>query len=315
MSAPVTPLTLYESLKSKLELEWVVGDDAQSALIGETEGPHAEATLVGHLNLIHPSRIQVLGAQELEFLDGLGKNSHYDALNQLFAEPCLVVIIAENAPIPEEFTARARASHQVLLSSKRSSHEVISYFRYHLTSALAEKVTLHGVFMEVMGIGVLITGGAGVGKSELALELVTRGHRLVADDAPEFSQIAPDILNGSCPDLLRGFLEVRGLGILDLRAMFGDGAVKHHKYLRLIINLIPMSEEALQQLERFPSHRDRRDILGVQIPEITLPVAPGRNLSVLVEAAVRDHILRMDGYDATREFFSRHQDFLGHSEL
>jgi len=140
-------------------------------------------------------------------------------------------------------------------------------------------VTLHGVFMEVMGIGVLITGEAAVGKSELALELITRGHRLIADDAPEFSRVAPDILSGTCPELLRDFLEVRGLAALD------DPRVKG--------------------ASRLESIRRIRRILGVQVPEITIPVAPGRNIAVLVEAAVQDHILRSEGYDAAKAFAAR----------
>jgi len=157
--------------------------------------------------------------------------------------------------------------------------------------------------MEVMGTGVLITGESSIGKSELALELLTRGHRLIADDAPEFTRIAPDTLNGTCPDMLRDFLEVRGLGILDVRAMFGASAIKENRNLRLIIVLQDI-EEAVK-IDRLHGSRRLRTIQGVDVPEVTLPVGPGRNLAVLLEAAVRNHILIANGYDASDAFIER----------
>ena len=154
-----------------------------------------------------------------------------------------------------------------------------------------------------MGTGVLITGDSSIGKSELALELLTRGHRLIADDATEFSRIAPDTLNGTCPEMLRDFLEVRGLGILNVRAMFGDSAIKQSRNLRLIIVLQDL-EDAVK-IDRLHGSRQIRVIQDVEIPEVTLPVGPGRNLAVLLEAAVRNHILISKGYDASEAFIER----------
>ena len=156
-------------------------------------------------------------------------------------------------------------------------------------------------------MGVLLTGDPAVGKSELALDLITRGNRLVADDAPEFTRIAPDIVSGTCPPLLREFLEVRGLGILNIRAMFGDSAIKRQKYLRLIVHLKRMSADQISSMDRLTGTHTNRDVLGVSIPQVTVPVAPGRNLSVLVESAVRNHLLRMKGYDATEVLIERQQ--------
>jgi len=154
-----------------------------------------------------------------------------------------------------------------------------------------------------MGTGVLITGESSIGKSELALELLTRGHRLIADDAPEFARVAPDTLIGTCPEMLREFLEVRGLGILNVRAMFGASAIKQSRNLRLIIRLQDMDEAV--KMDRLHGSRMLRNIQDVDIPEVTLPVGPGRNLSVLVEAAVRNHILISKGYDASEAFIER----------
>jgi HPr kinase/phosphorylase len=180
--------------------------------------------------------------------------------------------------------------------------------QHYLATYFAEIITLHGVFMEVMGTGVLITGESSIGKSELALELLTRGHRLIADDATEFARIAPDTLNGNCPEMLRDFLEVRGLGILNVRAMFGDSAIKQNRNLRLIIVLQDLEEAT--EIDRLHGSRQMRSIQEVDIPEVTLPVAPGRNLAVLLEAAVRNHILIAKGYDASAAFIERQKQRL-----
>jgi len=175
------------------------------------------------------------------------------------------------------------------------------------TPITVERLTLHGVFMEVMGAGVLLSGSSGVGKSELALELITRGHRLIADDAPIFSRMAPNSLVGNCPDLLRDFLEVRGLGLLNIRAMFGDSSIKEARFLQLIVHLEHMDEMELKEIDRLYGSHQIRTFLEVEIPQITIPIAPGRNLAVLVEAAVRDHLLRRNGYNAALDFIERQQ--------
>jgi HPr kinase/phosphorylase len=161
------------------------------------------------------------------------------------------------------------------------------------------------VLLEVLGMGVLLVGDPGVGKSELALEMVARGHRLIADDAPELARIAPEILEGSCPPLLRDFLEVRGLGVLNVRAMFGEGAVRQRETLNLIVNMRSFDNSELAQIDRLRGSLSARTILGVAVPEITLPVAPGRNLAVLLETAVRNQILRIRGYDAGVDLVDR----------
>jgi HPr kinase/phosphorylase len=303
MSTSLTLDGLFKSLDEKLGLAWVTGSQAGEHVINTTRDESAETSLVGNLNLIHPHRIQVLGSRELEFLDSLRKNSRKDAISQLFSGQSDLIIMAKQLPAPDDLLQTANATATPVLSSTLSSQDVIQNLQYYLSNHLAEKITLHGVFMEVMGTGVLITGPSSIGKSELALELLTRGHRLIADDAPEFARLAPDILNGTCPEMLRDFLEVRGLGILNVRAMYGASSIKQNRNLRLIIVLQEM-EDAIK-MDRLHGSRRDRSILGVDIPEITLPVGPGRNLAVLLETAVRNHILNAKGYDASQAFIER----------
>lgn len=308
MTAPLTVATLFDSLHARLALSWAAGQSGRHRTIRYQAGDdRTNISLVGHLNFIHPHRIQLIGKTECNYLAGLRKNSHKDAINQLLGDNSDLIIVSEDLPLPEDLRARADALPLPVFRSPLPSQEIISHLQYFYGSLFAERITLHGVFMEVMGIGVLITGDPSVGKSELALELVSRGHRLIADDIPEFARIAPDVISGSCPELLRDFLEVRGLGILNIRAMFGDSAIKQSKYLRLVIHLDKMTEDQIRGIDRLRGNRLTREILGIQIPEITLPVAPGRNLAVMVEAAARTHILALKGYDASQVFVERQQ--------
>lgn len=169
----------------------------------------------------------------------------------------------------------------------------------------AHTTTLHGVLMEVQGVGVLITGPSGIGKSELALELITRGHRLIADDCPQFQHSDNHALTGTCPPTVQDFLEVRGLGIINARAMFGDNAIAASKVLHLIIKLTPLQEIDFNGTDRLHGARRSETILGVQVLEITLPVTAGRNLAVLLETAVREYLLRQEGYNGGADFDQR----------
>ncbi len=313
MNIDATVGTLFESLKDKLKLQWVGSQLGESRAIKNPQSECSMAALVGHLNLIHPNRVQVLGSTEIDYLDHLGDNSRRDLINQLFNGTTDLIVIGDRQTVPEDIKQRSEASSTPLLSSPQSTLQLVNYLQYYVTNLFADKITLHGVFMEVFSLGLLITGDPSVGKSELALELVARGHRLVADDAPIFAKTSPDLLNGRCPEVLRDSLEVRGLGILNIRAMFGDSAIKQSRNLRLILKLIQMTEEQMHRIDRLHGSRTTQAILGVDIPEITLPVAPGRNLAVLAEAAARNHTLRQKGFDSSKLFMERQARFMENS--
>jgi len=313
MNIDATVGTLFESLKDKLKLQWVGSQLGENRAIKNPQSECSMTALVGHLNLIHPNRVQVLGSTEIHYLDHLGDNSRRDLINQLFNGTTDVIVIGDRQTVPEDIKQRSEASSTPLLSSPQSTLQLVNYLQYYVTNLFADKITLHGVFMEVFSLGLLITGDPSVGKSELALELVARGHRLVADDAPIFAKTSPDLLNGRCPEVLRDSLEVRGLGILNIRAMFGDSAIKQNRNLRLILKLVQMTEEQMHRIDRLQGSRTTQAILGIDIPEITLPVAPGRNLAVLAEAAARNHTLRQKGFDSAKLFMERQARFMDNS--
>lgn len=297
---------LFDEVRTRLELTWVVAHEGGDKRIEIGEGRQRRPSLVGYLNLIHPNKIQILGAEEIAFLDGLPVTNRRTTVQRIMKLQPAVVIVARNLDPPEDVLTAARKAHVPVWRSAKRGHDLLTYLQYHLARALAARTTLHGVFLEVYSIGVLITGEAGAGKSELALELITRGHRLIADDAPEFTLIAPDVIDGTCPDMLQDCLEVRGLGVLNVREMFGDTAVKRNKYLRLIVHLGPtIADGDHDGMKRLYGDVSNYKVLDVDVPRLVIPVAPGRNLAVLVEAAVRNHVLKSKGIDAAQTFIDR----------
>jgi HPr kinase/phosphorylase len=293
-----------------LKLHWVAGGVGEERAILVEDLTLRPAT-VGYLNLIHPNKIQVLGIEERQYLERLEPAEFEATVSRMFDSAPIAIVFGDSLEVPAQILSRANGSPTALIRSARRSHEVVTYLQYHVSRALARKTTLHGVYMELFTMGVLITGGAGTGKSELALELLTRGHRLVADDAPEFTQVSPELVDGTCPEMLQDCLEVRGLGVLNVRHMFGDSAVKLNKYLRLIIHLeVPDGGRAGAMNDRLKSNSGIQEVLDIPIPKITIPVLAGRNLAVMAEVAVRDFMLKAKGYDAASEFIERHSRLL-----
>ncbi len=310
----VTVRDLFESQSAPLKLEWVAGESGKGRLLEPTTAKYPGMALVGHLNFVHPNRIQVLGEAEVAYLSRLTAKEYDEAIHNLFTcDKTSVVIVANGRKLTPDLVAAADKASLALFSSSLASPVVIDHLQYYLTRALAPRITVHGVYMEVMGMGVLITGESGIGKSELALELLSRNHRLIADDAVEFVHVGPDVIVGQCPTLLSDYLEVRGLGVLDVRLMFGETAVRHKKKLHLIVRLESIQRQKMSKINRLESKQMTRTILGVDIPEVALFVGPGRNLAVLVETATRAYILRMWGFDPLEDFIKRHQDHMNNA--
>lgn len=299
--------TLFRDVAKQLDLQWVAGrNGGQRTLSSETVQKPALA-LIGHLNFMHPNRVQVLGCAEMDYLQGLSASNLQDAIDDLFTTELAAIIISNSKAVPAVLRDSADRTDTPLFSSSLASPVLMSFLGHFLTQCLAETTSIHGVFLEVLGTGVLIKGDAGVGKSELALELITRGHRLVADDMVELRHVAPERLEGCCPTLIRDFLEVRGLGILNIRYLFGETAVKTQKNLKIIVELIHPQEIDEIGLNRLDMVASTETILSVGIPKVRIPVAAGRNLAVLVEVAVRNHILKSRGINPVEQFIKRQQ--------
>ncbi len=296
--------SLFEENQAALDLHWVVGDTQRLWPLPDTAVQSVQASeLVGHLNLIHPHRIHVLGAREVDYIEGMSivRRSHFT--NELLEGGPLGLILADDRHLPGELLAAIGDTRVAVLATARPSSEVIDVLRIYLAKVLAPHCSMHGVFMDVLGMGVLIAGESGLGKSELALELISRGHGLVADDVVDFARVAPDSIEGRCPPLLSNLLEVRGLGLLDIKAIFGETAVRRKMKLRLIVEL--MRRSAADSMERLPLAGSMQSVLGLGIHKVVIPVAAGRNLAVLLEAAVRNTILKFRGIDTMEDFLER----------
>ncbi len=258
-----------------------------------------------YFNVIRTSSIVVVGYQESRYIHRLSADEQSRLFNTLFRGPVRVIICSQGNLIPEAMVELCESREIPVLQSELSDSELLDNTRYLLSRALAENTNEHGVYIEVYSLGVFITGKTAVGKSELALSLISRGHRLISDDVTLFTRSTPDRVEGSSPQLLTDFLEVRGLGVINVRTMFGANSLKRSRPLSLIINMVELDQNNSTEFDRLGNSLKTRNILGLEFPEITLPVAPGRNLAVLVEAAARNHLLRIGGYDAAQDFIAR----------
>jgi len=294
---------LHEDNRDALALAWVAGRGGSTVVRREAA---ASAALIGHLNLTHPNSIQVIGAYEAGGLPGLAE--------RLFAAPPAAVIVADGVAAPQALVDGATASRTPLFTTPLPAARVIEKLSRYLAKAFAERTERHGVLMDVLGLGVLITGDSGVGKSELGLELISRGHGLVADDVVELSRIGDGGIEGRCPPMLKDFIEVRGLGLLNIRTIFGETAVRRKMKLRLVAHLAKPLPGGRDPTERLPLAALSEDILGVTVGKVIIPVAAGRNLAVLVEAAVRNQILKLRGIDSMAEFLARQTQEIKKSE-
>ena len=310
MIRQVTVEKLFEDNQARLDMSWLAGRQGGNKVLTGEAGMKPTIGQVGHMNFIHPFRVQILGAAELAFLRSMAADALNVSINRLFTHELAAIVVANGEEVPSELLEQCNAKHIALFTTPQPSPHVVELFRLYLSRVLAESTTLHGVFLDVLEMGVLITGASAIGKSELALELISRANGLIAEDIDELYRISPDTLEGRCPSVLRDFLEVRGIGILNIRTIFGETAVRPRKLLKMIVHLEDHSREAFSELDRLQVNATYQEILGVSIRKVTIPVAAGRNLAVLVEAAVRNFVLNQRGIDSTTEFIERQQKLM-----
>ena len=261
---------------------------------------------MGHLNYIHPYRVQILGEREIAYLINSTPEDCQRRVARIVTLEPPVLILADGQTAPEALLSMCERAQIPMFATHESSAFVIDVLRAYLSKHFAERTTMHGVFMDILGLGVLITGESGLGKSELGLELISRGQGLVADDAVDLFRISQSTIEGKCPDLLQNLLEVRGIGLLDIRAIFGETAVRRKMRLKLIVHLV-RKETMEREYERLPYEPLTQDVLGVPVLKVVIQVVAGRNIAVLVEAAVRNTVLQLRGIDTYQEFVERHR--------
>jgi HPr kinase/phosphorylase len=299
---------LFEEHRTALRWEWVAGHAHPERHFDEAAVRDAQsaADLVGYLNYIHPYRVQIVGRREVAYLESSLPEDQERRIQRIVTLEPPVVIVADDQTPPDRLVAMCERAEIPLFVTGESAGHVIDVVRGYLSQHFAERTTRHGVFMDILGMGVLLTGESGLGKSELGLELISRGHGLVADDAVDLYRVSQTALEGRCPELLMNLLEVRGIGLLDIKGIFGETAVRRKMRLKLIVHLV-RKETMEREFERLPYEPLYEEILGVPVRKAVITVDAGRNLAVLVEAAVRNTILHLRGIDTYKEFIERHQ--------
>jgi len=299
---------LFEDHREALKWQWIAGLGASERRFDEVavRAARSGADLVGYLNYIHPYRVQVFGEREVAYLTSPSEDDNRRRVARIVTLEPPVLVVADGQTAPDALMAMCERAQIPMFATHESAAFVIDVLRAYLSRHFADRSSMHGVFMDILGMGVLITGESGLGKSELGLELISRGHGLVADDAVDLYRINQTSIEGRCPELLQNLLEVRGIGLLDIKAIFGETAVRRKMRLSLIVHLV-RRETMERDYERMPYEPLYQDVLGVPVRKAVIQVVAGRNIAVLVEAAVRNTILQLRGIDTYQEFVSRHR--------
>jgi HPr kinase/phosphorylase len=300
--------SLFNEFADELSLSWN-GEGGEARINQDVESPEGQQP-VGPLNLIRPNQIQIIGPPEQQHLMDGGRACYQERLQALFDALPAALIFTDNIEPGSLFGEMAQHTHTALLLSPQRDNHIIHRLLEAFSQPMGETLLLHGVFMEVLGRGVLLSGDPAIGKSELALALISRGHRMIADDATEFFKSNSTTISGRCPKVLQDFLEVRGLGLINIRAMFGNSAIKPDQPLHLIIDLLHFDDKKLHDMDRLEGCHSLRTLFDIEVPQTSLPVAAGRNLAILVETAVRQHLLMLDGYNASEDFIKRQHQYI-----
>ena len=256
--------------------------------------------LAGFFDHFEPMRLQVMGNADMSYVAKLSSEERSRIFDRLFSYKFPALLIARNIQPSAECIEMAKKHNVTVLRSAEATSTIISTIITYLKASLAPRITRHGVLMEIYGEGILLTGDSGIGKSEAAVELLKRGHRLIADDAVEIKKVSNSSLVGTAPELIRNYIELRGIGIVNVAKLFGIGAIKQDNEINLVVNIVPWNTHEVY--DRLGLEQQYTDILGVQIPMNTIPITPGRNLAVILEVAAMNSRQRRMGYNAALEF-------------
>lgn len=281
----------------------VVPDNIDDVLVVRSDVSRPGLPLCGFFEYFEGKRIQIMGKMEMRYIECMSHEQRIESLNKFLSRGVVCLIVTTNLKICDELIELCKIHNVPLYTTLENTSAFTAMLIASLNIHLAQRVALHGVLVEVYGEGVLLLGDSGIGKSETAIELIKRGHRLIADDSVEIKRVSAKTLVGTAPELIRHYVELRGIGIVDVRRIFGMGAVKPSEKIDLIINLENWVQGKMY--ERFGLDDQYTDILGLKIPSITVPVKPGRNLAVIIEIAAMNHRQKKLGYNTAEEFNKR----------
>ena len=304
----VTVQTFVERVMEPLQLELVAGITGQHRVVRSSRIQKPGLALVGHLEYVHTDRVQILGRSELSFLETLSPEQLKTSIDRLLALELACILITKNLEIPTPLLEACQRTNTLLIRTPKASSECIRKVLTYLDDLLTPRTSVHGVLVDVDGVGVLLTGASGIGKSECALDLVLRGHRLVADDVVDIRRKGDDLV-GQAADLIRNLIEIRGLGILNVAELYGVAATRDHKRIELHIELEDWRSDRVY--DRIGLDNKRRNILGVEFDSALLPVRPGRNIAAIVEVAARNSLLKTRGHHAPQDLKQRIDGDLG----
>ena len=289
--------TMVEKLK--LEVVFASTDfDAVRLTVEDVARPGLQ--LAGYFDHFEPMRLQIMGNVEMSYMEKLSHANRAVVYDRLFSYKFPALLIARNIQPDEQCLTMAKKHNITILRSPEATSTIVSAIITYLKAALAPRVTRHGVLVEVYGEGILLIGDSGIGKSEAAVELLKRGHRLIADDAVEIKKVGTGRLVGTAPELIRNYIELRGIGIINVAKLFGMGAVRDQNEINLVVNIVPWNTQ--EAYDRLGLDDQYMDILGVDVPMYTIPITPGRNLAMILEVAAMNNRQRKMGYNAALEF-------------
>jgi HPr kinase/phosphorylase len=296
-------IKLLKESRHRLHIELLAGKAGLDKKISIPRIQKPGLALTGDTSNLHPGRIQILGKAEMKFIDSLSPSRRKSIVSEIGKIDIACIVVTRNAEVPTVLIEICDKKRIPLMRTRLLTSTFVNRATRFLEESLADSTCVHGVLMDIFGVGILLVGKSGIGKSECALDLVLRGHRLVADDIVNVRKRPPSTLYGTGSDIIKHHMEIRGIGIINIRELFGVSAVRDRKVLEMVIELAEWNPET--EYDRLGLEEHRYAILEVNVPFIQIPVRPGRNLSAIIEVATRNHLLKLGGYHSAREFQER----------